>query len=337
MRITIFPNTFYNKEHKWNPYIIDFISALKDENVIVDNSPHKNPLFSLFFKKIRSDAYVFHWIENVPDYKWGYLQTLIAVLFILRIKFHAKKIIWFLHNKKTHTKKHLLAKTFITNIVIKLSDYIITHSTEGINLLVQKDKSLKDKAIFIHHPTKNRINVAMQEQDFIPKYDILIWGTISRYKGVIEFLRYAKEQKLTLKVKVLGRCVSEEVYQDLFKEITEYVDIEPYGVSFEELALHIKNAKYVLIPYFPDSILSSGILMDSLSFGAKVIGPDVGSFKDYSTFTQLNVYTFKEYNDIEKIIKNNNNKVSIKGYINFLEENSWKVFIRKILKLVKKD
>lgn len=70
--------------------------------------------------------------------------------------------------------------------------------------------------------------------------------------------------------------------------------------SFEELAHYIRKSAFVLAPYCPDSVLSSGILMDSLSFGSKIIGPEVGSFKDYAREKRLNVYTFHDYEDIEK-------------------------------------
>ena len=39
--------------------------------------------------------------------------------------------------------------------------------------------------------------------------------------------------------------------------------------------------------------------MDSLSFGAKVIGPAVGSFRDYAAEPLLNVYTFHTFDDIQ--------------------------------------
>lgn len=61
------------------------------------------------------------------------------------------------------------------------------------------------------------------------------------------------------------------------------ISIEDRSIPFEELKQEIRRSRFVLVPYAAESILSSGILMDSLSFGAKVIGPAVGSFRVYAT------------------------------------------------------
>lgn len=75
--------------------------------------------------------------------------------------------------------------------------------------------------------------------------------------------------------------------------------------------------------------------MDSLSFGAKVIGPDTGSFRDYAMNKDLNVYVFNEYKDIGNIIENYRGiNISAEKYSEFLEKNNWKNFIGKALNLI---
>ena len=92
----------------------------------------------------------------------------------------------------------------------------------------------------------------------------------------------------------------------------------------------------MLAPYCPDSVLSSGILMDSLSFGSKIIGPEVGSFKDYAREKRLNVYTFHDYEDIEKTVAcYKTTPISLEDYRSFLNENNWEHFGNRIIKLVK--
>ncbi|MCD7899632.1 MAG: glycosyltransferase [Bacteroides sp.] len=327
MKATIYPNLFYNEKVKANPYIKDFISALYDSGIQIANPPHKNPLFSICFKIINSDFYFFHWIEDVTNHKFGYLQAFMAVIFIVRIKLHGKKIIWFLHNKSGHTTRHIKIRKLLVKILTKSADYIITHASDGLEII---EDPYKKKVIFIDHPTKNRIKFSTESKNLSPAFDLLIWGSISRYKGVLEFLRFAKKTDSPLKIKIVGKCKDNQLCRELLEESTELVDIENRSISFEELCLYIENAKFVLIPYSAESILSSGILMDSLSFGAKVIGPDVGSFRDYASSSEVNVYTFAKFDDIEYIVSLNVEPVSIEGYTRFLQRNSWSNFAKKI-------
>lgn len=77
------------------------------------------------------------------------------------------------------------------------------------------------------------------------------------------------------------------------------------------------------------------MLMDSLSFGAKVIGPEVGSFKDYASNSLLNVYTFKSFDDISGIVQQHkHDEVSLTNYRRFLEENDWTHYAQKLAKLL---
>ena len=81
--ITLFPNL----KVKGNPYIQDFIDALnQQEGIVVVNPAHKNPLLSILPKKHWGDIFIFNWFESIPDFKYGLLQSLIAVFFVIFIK-----------------------------------------------------------------------------------------------------------------------------------------------------------------------------------------------------------------------------------------------------------
>lgn len=245
------------------------------------NAPHKNPLVSLFLKQNMSmDVCFFHWIENVPLYKYGYLQTLLVVLYIFIQKLRRKKIVWFLHNKQPHEKTSFSLSLFLMKFLINYSDLIITHAKEGVDLIVNKYPKWASKVYFLDHPTKDRMRFYCKKN--IPTYDLLIWGTISKYKGVLEFVQYASNNRLNLKIKIIGRCDSTEYMSQLLSSKNDNMQIENKALTFEELAIYMSDTRFVLIPYMSESLLSSGILMDSLSFGCKIIGPNVGSFKDYS-------------------------------------------------------
>lgn len=336
MKVTVYPqNLNYNDIHI-NPYIRDFVHALEQNGIHISNSPHKNPLFSLLPAKTDSDAYIFHWLENVPDYKYGMLQTIAAIWLILKLKLKRKKIIWFLHNKQPHVVKHKYTKKILIKLLLHKADLIVTHATEGIEVIRKQHKTAVQHSIFLHHPTKNRISDNWQPLP--PETDILIWGNITPYKGVLEFIRFASQNQLTLKIKVIGRCSSNELYNEIKKNASPYTTIENKSIPFSELAQEIQRTRFVLIPYAAETILSSGILMDSLAFGARIIGPHTGSFRDYTDNLLIQVNTFHTFEDIPSICANQEQPINIEGYRTFLNKYNWenfgKIFYKELQKII---
>lgn len=219
------------------------------------------------------------------------------------------------------------------HLLLRKADLIVTHATEGIKVVQDQYPKAVAKTVFLHHPTKNRIEEYIPQP---PETDLLIWGNISRYKGVPEFVRFATQHSLKLKTKIIGKCSSQELLEELHKESNEMISIEDRSIPFDELKQEIRRSRFVLVPYAAESILSSGILMDSLSFGAKVIGPAVGSFRDYATEPLLNVYTFHTFDDIQELVDKANEATDIAGYNRFLNAHSWNEFGKKFQNLLQK-
>ena len=330
MTFTLFPNL----KVKSNPYIQDFIDALnKKDNISVVNPAHKNPLLSILPKKHWGDTFIFNWFESIPDFKYGILQSVIAIIFLLIIKLSGRKIIWILHNKQPHVQRYGYLKRFMSNLIARYADLIVTHANDGIELIQKKYPHALGKVRFLHHPTKNRLVHATNEKT----YDLLIWGAIAPYKGVIEFTDYlCRHPEEKMNVCIIGKCSSAILYEELIHKLPENVTLIHERASFEKLGEYINRSHFVLMPYFSRSILSSGILMDSLSFGAKIIGPHTGAFKDYAQEPLLNVFTFHEFSDIYSIVnKQKHTPISQENYQKFLNENNWDAFAQSLLHLLK--
>lgn len=328
---TVFPNLIV----KGNPYIQDFIDALnRQEGIKVVNPAHKNPLLSILSPKHWGDAFIFNWFESIPDFKYGLIQSVIAIFFLAIIKLSGRKVIWILHNKQPHVQRYGILKRFLAKLIAKNADLIITHAKDGIELIREKHPYAIDKVHFLHHPTKNRLDY-LKHHSPEKTYDVLIWGAIAKYKGVTEFIDYLhRHPEEKMNVCVIGKCASTELYNKLTHMLPANVTLIHERASFDKLAEYISRSHFVLMPYFSRSILSSGILMDSLSFGVKIIGPHTGSFKDYSYETLINVYTFKEFGDIYPIVeKEKATSISLENYQQFLEENNWEAFATSLIQL----
>lgn len=335
-QFVVFPNLTVSPAQRPNPYIQDYIEALNRlPNVRVINPAHKNPLLSLLPPSRWGDVFIFNWFESIPDFKYGPLQAFTATAFLLFQRLRGKKIVWMLHNKKPHAQGRDGMKTFLARLIAKNSSLIITHSEEGVRLVHDDFPYAARKVHYIDHPTKCRLQLATAASTAEKKYDLLIWGTIARYKGIFEFVDYIRTNKIDhLRICIVGGA-SETVFKDLKAICPDNITPINQRPSFDELADYINQSEFVLCPYAPETILSSGMLMDSLSFGAKVIGPEVGSFKDYASNSLLNVYTFKSFDDIAGIAqRHKHDSVSLTNYRRFLEENDWTHYAQKLAKLL---
>ena len=106
--------------------------------------------------------------------------------------------------------------------------------------------------------------------------------------------------------------------------------------EIEEISTFAEQSKFILFTYEPLSVLSSGSLMDSIRMRSIIIGPNIGAFKDLSSYSFINTY-----NNYDEIIKIYNDYKCNKAFIckeikDFCKENSWDLFAEKIdLELVK--
>lgn len=333
-KITIYPYIAYKKGERANPYIHDFVEAVENSGLaVVGNRPSRNPLLSILFPRNWGDITVFNWFESVPDYKYGVLQSLAAVIYVALLKLMRRKVVWILHNKKSHESGNAQLKKWMGKYIAKMANLIITHAEEGLEIVRQQYPCALSKAHFLHHPTKNRLSGKIAEK----KYDFIIWGTITPYKGVKEFLEYLNRQvEFNPSCCIVGNC-SDAQLKNSIRVLADknHVMFKAESLSFDEIRELTDQSRFVLAPYHSDTILSSGILMDSLSFGAKVVGPNVGSFRDYAKNQQLRVYTFNTFDDLPSILKEHGDEpVSFDSYEQFLNHHDWPHFVKNFYSLL---
>ena len=179
---------------------------------------------------------------------------------------------------------------------------------------------------------KDRLGVPA---DVPPACDYLVWGHITAYKGVLELLEYLAARPQTFRVCIVGGCSDESLRRKIEAVRLPNVDCRFHAPSFEELRTYLDRSRFVLVPYHAASVLSSGILMDSLAFGAKVVGPDTGSFKDYAREPRLKVYTFRSFDDLAPLLAAHGDEpASMEAYRDFLTENDWAHFVRRLCRLL---
>lgn len=320
----------------YNPYIDDFTGSIEKYYQVINKSrPSNKGIFDLTKYLLKIDLLFLNWIENVPDRKGGCFQVLFFHSIIPLLRLFGIKIIWTMHNKLSHSSDHIKLKKSIFNKLLKKSDCILTHSSEGIIYAESVANKQNLPVHFFHHPVKDRRGNSANTC----KWDILIWGTLSPYKGILEFLKMLHDKKVENKYKILitGKAVSKEYYKAILGFANNNIIIEEAFIDPEALKLLISQSKIVLFTYAKSSILSSGALMDSIGFGANVLGPEVGAFSDLASEGIISVY--KSQDDIIGMIDKLLHQIATNPINNidaFLYENSWDNYARKVHNILQK-
>ena len=332
MRITVFPHLQPLPGTRPNPYIHDMVEALAAQpGVSIANAPHRNPLLSLLRPSRVGDVVILNWFESIPDFRHGLIQTAIAVLWLGWLKLTRRKIVYIFHNKRPHNPSRPRLKKLLTRLALG-SDLIVTHATEGKELIESTYPLRSRKVYFLHHPTKDRLD---GREEVTPQFDLLVWGHISAHKGVTDLLDFLTAHPRPWRVCIAGACTDAGLRRRIENYRLPGVEVHLRALSFDELRGYIDRSRFVLVPYHTESVLSSGILMDSLSFGARVIGPDTGSFRDYARESRLRVYTFHTLDDLPHLLREHADKpISPTDYRDFLTENDWPHFAARLLALI---
>jgi len=134
------------------------------------------------------------------------------------------------------------------------------------------------------------------------------------------------------KILIAGKVVEEDYLKDILKYTNEVIKLENKFLSFEELSVLIPSSSIVIFPYQKDSILSSGVLMDTLANRGVVLGPNTAAFADLKEEGIIETYA-----DFEDMIVKNRSVISGEASINnnkleaFIKDNSWEQFTLKIM------
>ncbi|MFI3297746.1 MAG: hypothetical protein R3Y59_09005 [bacterium] len=328
MKVYYYPNVLRLKSSPANPFSNNFITALAKEGVVVTNKQDSNSVNSLsdmIRHHSNTDIYILNWIENIAHLRFGTIQSVIFILFFFIQLIRNKKFVWVFHNITPHDEDIWVSK-LIKSILLKRCSLFITLSKEGYNILSQKTQK---KIIFINHPiNQDLLSLEAVNQD--SNYDILIWGTVSKYKGIIEFLDYLHDNGFENRYKILiiGKCTDKEYEYRLLSLCNEAIEYRNCAVAFCELKGLIASSKIVLFPYIGGSISSSGALIDTITFNGRSVGPSKGAFIDLSK--EGVCLTYDKYDDIIEILSKD---VYIQqcNIDSFLQNNSWSAFVKTVI------
>lgn len=312
-----------------NPYMHHFKDALAKRATIVNaNSIHRG-VINLFLYFYRTDVFILNWIEFLAEKKFGKIQAQLFVLFCKCAKRFDKKIIWILHNRGSHHGglKNKTDKMFA--VLMNNADHIITHSHSGLEFVKENYSFAIDKVKVIIHP----VEAPFQDSGPLDKsYDLLIWGSVHPYKGIDVFLDFVNKSTKYNKYRILiiGKCFDKSYKNKISKQTSNNIIFHDKIYPLEEISGFASKSKYVLFTYKSETIISSGVLMDTLRMNTQIIGPDYAAFRDLNMLTCITTYSSFEM--ISSIIDNYDasKNWNFSQREKFHEENNWDIFAKKI-------
>ncbi|TCJ14103.1 hypothetical protein EPD60_08820 [Flaviaesturariibacter flavus] len=282
-RIYLYPIAQCMFEPGANDYILRVRDCLSGPFEVV-NGPTRLGLLDVLRKLPRTDIVYFNWIDDLADRRLGYLQLTLLPLILLWCRLRGIQTVWCVHNNTSHRRSNWWAKKVTERVMARFSDTILCHSRSAH--LAPRVARMS----FFDHPVSPWQPVPQAAQ---PGWDLLIWGAVSPYKGVAEFVRHHAADPVLRHRKVLiaGRFSSDALYREVAAAAHPNITLRNEVISEPELRVLMGQCRYVLFCYNSASVLSSGALSKTLSCGKTVIGPAIGAFEELGRRGLIYTYT----------------------------------------------
>lgn len=282
-KIYIYPNFALNVQLDLvsNPYILDLKSSLR-KHTHVTEPLIKFAFIDFLLNSFTAKIIVLNWVESVYDTKFGKFKYVLLLCYLFLYKSFGKRIVGVVHNKFSHSG--VLNEVLIKRVYAYFS-VIVVHARDGEFYL--KNQLNLDNVFYFPHPIK--ISSTPFDHMRNCQYDFLIWGRISSYKGIKEFLEWRAVNFVTSKILIVGEDPT-NLLENLPGHLYENVEILPKYVSDDELVHFHRISSCVLFTHSSPSVFSSGSLIWSLGLGSWVAAPRVGAFQDYAGLPNLFIY-----------------------------------------------
>ncbi len=228
-----------------------------------------------------------HWPEASlahPSFIRVFLKSTIFLILVFLCKLKGTKIVWTIHNLRSHEYYHPLFEGIFWKFFIPMVDCYISLGEKADSMAKEKFLFLKRKKGFIiplgHY--RNYYSVSLKKEEARRKLGIplknkviIFLGLIRNYKNVPALINAFKQIKREdLSLLIVGKPRNEEIKQDVINasEGDSRIKLTMRFVSDEEVSLFMKASDLMVLPQKEIFNSSSAIL--ALSFNIPVVLPE---------------------------------------------------------------
>lgn len=283
MRVLALP-AFRNKEA--NPYNYLLYSALSSLGVQVSEFSPEQLLR-------RYEVLHVHWPElvlNARPYTRALLRTKVFLLALRIARMRGMKIIWTVHNLKSHEMLYPNLEKRFWKEFLRMVDGYISLTKTGKMLLLERYPFLRQVPGFViphgHYRGIYPNNVGKEEaRKFLnipPKSKVLLFiGQIRRYKNIPTLIQTFKElSDPNSYLVVAGKPVDVQLAEEIRHEAAGDPRIKLFleFIPRDKIQFFLNSSDVVVLPY--SEILNSGSAILALSFDRPVLVPKKGSMAE---------------------------------------------------------
>ncbi|PSN14669.1 glycosyltransferase [filamentous cyanobacterium CCT1] len=277
-----------------NPYQEKLLRHLVESNVNVDTTEFKTQ-----FKKnlLKKNIQILHlnWIHSYLKARNSVNSTYRFFTLFLRltiIRLSGIKIVWTVHNLKSHEDNYSPALDFLARLILtKLSKAIIVHCHVAQEKVTATFNVKPEKIFLIPHGNyidlyPNEISRKVARKSLCIAADekiILYMGIIRPYKGICQLIESFKTIESSNKAKLIiaGKILEErdvEAISSAIKGIDNII-FKPGYVPDQEVQIYMNACDVVALPY--KNILTSGAAILAMSFRKPCIAPRIGCMEEF--------------------------------------------------------
>jgi glycosyltransferase involved in cell wall biosynthesis len=280
---------------KFNPYQSELSRALAgmEVDVVAPDIHPWLPLASSLWRARDAEIIHLHWLSGFlvkrslcKSILWSVLFWVEAVL----VKAAGKKIVWTVHNLLEHERRHATTEIFFLRLLACRLDHLFVHGRHA-EAVVIKSLKIKDptKVSVVPHGhyldaypntvTREEARAALGTAPHVKVF--LFLGQIRDYKGCLDLLEAFRDPALADALLIVaGRPQSSRLADELAALGASCCNIRLHldFVPAHEIQVYMNAADYVVFPF--REIFTSGSLMLAMSFGRKVIVPEIPSLAE---------------------------------------------------------
>ena len=233
--------------------------------------------------------------SGISVFHFHIFYTNILVLFnIILVKLLFGKIVLTIHDAKSFDRKD--KSVFISNLVYKLTNLVLTHNEFSKSEIKRTNPQLKSRIFIVPHGNytpfisiqKDKIHSRSYLKLPKDKKILLFFGMIKKVKGLEVLLKsfnkvIAKNPNTLLLIAGKPWKNSFSIYQNIIDKnnLTNHCILHTKFISHKDVAHYYCASDLVVLPY--KKIYQSGVLMMALSYERAVLVSDLPPLKEIIT------------------------------------------------------
>lgn len=278
---------------KFNPYQKLLVKHLAKLGVQIEEVDCRTIFLPILLKHGKPDFVHFHSVHSFflsPSRFKSVTKLLVFISQVLILRLIGVRIIWTVHDLKSHSSRYLGIDRFGTTLFTRIAHGIITHYDVAKREVITALRLQNANKVFVI-PHGNYIDYYENKIDRveartalnIPHSSLvfLFLGRIEGYKGVVEMIDAFKQlHHKEAQLVIAGKPETEQLEELLKQKIAGDDNIQLISgfVPDDQIQVYMNACDVVMFPYL--DILTSGAVLLAMSFSRVCIAPRKSCFTE---------------------------------------------------------